>query len=138
MKSGTLDVRARVDVRDDSDLVVARRLVRQLGAAEKLSTAAIEALATAVTELGRNIVVHAGSGTLLFGTATDGVRRGVSVIARDAGPGIDDVARAMRDGYSSGDGLGLGLPSARRLVDEFEIASTLGAGTTVTVTKWRA
>lgn len=130
------DDRERVPIRHASDLVVARRRVRELGAQAGLSDAAIAALATAVTEIAQNIVVHVGSGELLIGVLADSSRRGVVVIARDNGPGIVDIAQAMHDGHSTAAGLGLGLPSAQRLVDEFEIESTIGAGTTITLRKW--
>ncbi len=124
----------RVPIRHDSDLVVARRKVRELGEQQELAEAAIEALATAVTEVARNIVLHAGSGELVI--AASSPRRGVVVMARDGGPGIADLELAMRDGYSTIGGLGLGLPGAQSLVDEFEIISKVGAGTTVTLRKW--
>lgn len=130
-------LRARVCIRDESDLVVARRKVRELGARTGLSGAALEALATAVTEVARNIVIHAGSGELVIeAISTNSPERGLMVIAQDTGPGIADIERAMRDGHSTAGGLGLGLPGARRLVDEFAIESTAGAGTTVTLSKW--
>jgi serine/threonine-protein kinase RsbT len=95
-----------------------------------------EALATAVTEIARNIVVHAWSGEIALGILEQDTRRGVIVTARDAGPGIADLERAMLDGFSTGTGLGYGLPGARRLVDEFEIESKVGVGTMVTLKKW--
>jgi serine/threonine-protein kinase RsbT len=125
-----------VRIRHDVDVVIARRKVRELGAQVGLSEAAIAALATAVTEIAQNIVVHAGGGDLSIHLVTDSSRRGVVVIARDNGPGIVNIAEALHDGHSTGAGLGLGLPSAQRLVDEFEIESTIGAGTTITLRKW--
>src|SRR5258706_14189078 len=115
--------RVCVLIRDESDVVVARRRSRELAAQQGLSEAAAEALATAVTEIARNIVVHAQSGEMLFGALADSARRGVIVTARDAGSGIRDVEQAMQDGYSTRGGLGFGLPGARRLLDEFEIES---------------
>lgn len=126
----------RVPIRDDSDLVVARRRVRELGTQQGLTEAAIEALATATTEVARNIVVHAYGGDLRIDAVEQAGRRGVLVVARDAGPGITDIDRAMHDGYSTAASLGLGLPSAKRLVDEFEIESAVGKGTVVTLRKW--
>jgi serine/threonine-protein kinase RsbT len=125
-----------LSIRHESDVVVARRRVRQLGAEVGLSETAIAALATAVTEITRNMVVHAEGGELRIGTVADSSRRGVVVTASDNGPGIRDIAQAMDDGHSSGTGLGLGLSSARRLVDDFEIESAVGIGTTVTLWKW--
>ena len=136
MERAPVDVRLRVPVHDESDLVVARRRTRELAAQQGLSQAETEALATAVTEIARNILVHAGSGELLFGAGAQASRRGVVVIARDTGPGISHLEQAMQDGFSTRGGLGFGLPGARRLVDEFEVESKAGAGTTVTLRKW--
>jgi serine/threonine-protein kinase RsbT len=123
-------------IRDSSDLVVARRLVRTLGEKQGLAEAAVEALATAMTEIARNIIVHADEGELLIDSVTDEGRRGVVVVGQDVGPGICDVEQAMQDGYSTIASLGFGLPSAKRLVDEFHIQSTVGKGTTITLRKW--
>jgi len=128
----------RVRIGDESDVVVARRHARELAAQQGLSEVAAEALAIAVTEVARNIVVHAGTGEIVLAAARDAGRRGVIVIVLDAGPGIAEIDQAMRDGFSTGAGLGLGLPGARRLVDEFEIESTVGVGTRVTLRKWTA
>jgi serine/threonine-protein kinase RsbT len=129
---------ARLPIREDSDLVVARRTVRTLGEEQGLAEAAVEALVISTTEIARNIIVHAHSGELLIDSIRDGRRRGVVVVARDAGPGIPDVAQAMQDGYSTVGGLGLGLPGAKRLADDFEIQSIVGKGTTITIRKWSA
>jgi serine/threonine-protein kinase RsbT len=94
-------------------------------------------IATAISEIARNIVMFAKRGELTVSVVTENGRTGVTVLARDIGPGIPDVARAVQDGYSTYGGLGLGLPGARRLMDEFEIISEVGKGTTVTMTKWR-
>ncbi len=120
---------------DDSDVALARRRSREAGSAAGLPTTQIEELATAVTEIARNAVVHAGQGELLIEVESD-ERRALIVTVRDQGPGIADVEQALRDGYSTGQGLGLGLPSARRLVDGLELRSELGAGTTVILEKW--
>jgi len=125
---------ARVSIRDEWDLVVARRRTRELGSRHGLSPSAAEALATAVTEIARNIVVHAGSGEILFG-AGDGPEGGVIVTASDTGPGMR-IDEAMQDGFSTRGGLGLGLPGARSLVDHFFIESRVGEGTTITLRKW--
>lgn len=130
------DIPVCVRIRNELDLVVARRHSRELAAQQGLSEAAAEALATAVTEIARNIVVHAGSGEVRFAAIVDAPRRGVIVTARDTGLGIADIEQAMQDGFSTCGGLGFGLPGARRLVDEFEIESKVGAGTTVTLRKW--
>ncbi|HEX3773984.1 MAG TPA: anti-sigma regulatory factor [Polyangiaceae bacterium] len=125
-------------LRDESDVAVARRETRKLAEAQGFSLGAVETLATAVSEIARNVIVHAGTGELVLGLASDRERVGVVVMARDDGPGISNVDEAMRDGFSTRAGLGLGLPSARRLVDDFELQSVPGHGTTVTLRKWMA
>ena len=126
----------QLQLRDEWDVPVARRRARELAETHGLPLSAAEALVTAVSEVARNAVVHAGGGELLLGTRERDGRMAIVAIARDTGPGISNVEDAMRDGYSTGTGLGLGLPSARRLVDEFELRSTIGEGTTVCLQKW--
>jgi len=121
---------------DDSDVAAARRRARELALGSGLPTLAVEELVTAVSEIAHNVVVHAARGELLLAIAGGEERPAVVVIASDDGPGIANIEDAMRDGYSTGRGLGLGLPSARRLVDEFEIRSSPQAGTVVTLRKW--
>jgi serine/threonine-protein kinase RsbT len=125
-----------VHVREEWDVVIARNASREVARRQGLPVPAVEAVATAVSEVARNIVVHAGAGEVAVEAVADGGRRGVRVVARDDAPGIEDVERALQDGYSTGKGLGLGLPSARRLMDEFALDSAAGRGTTVTMTKW--
>jgi serine/threonine-protein kinase RsbT len=93
-------------------------------------------LATAISEIARNITAYAVRGEVLLDVVHDGARRGVRVVASDDGPGIEDLERALQDGYTTGGGLGLGLPGARRLVDEFDIETAPGEGTRVTLVKW--
>ena len=128
--------RFSVHVSHESDVVVARQRVRELAREQGLHAVRAEALAIAVTEIARNIVTHACRGDVVLGTLADESRHAVVVIACDAGPGIADIGQAMADGFSTGGGLGLGLSGARRLVDEFEIESRVGAGTTVTLRQW--
>jgi serine/threonine-protein kinase RsbT len=118
----------------DPDIVAARQAARALAVRAGFSGTDLTLLATAVSEVARNIVRFAGTGEVAVELLAP--RRGIRVIARDAGPGIADVALALTDRYSTTDGLGLGLPGARRLVDEFDITSRVGRGTTVTMTKW--
>ena len=129
---------ATFELRDESDIVAVRQAARKQAAAVGLDNARVEALATAVTEIARNVIVHAGEGTVAFAKCTEGRRAGVLVVARDEGPGIDDLELAMTDGYTTVGTLGLGLPSARRLVDEFHIVSAPGRGTNVVMRKWAA
>ena len=127
----------RVAINTDADLVTARAEGRAM--AERLGFPRPDPtlVATAISELARNIVVHAGRGEIVLQPFEDANRYGVVVIAKDEGPGIRDVEAAIRDDYSGRGGLGLGLPGARRLMDDFEIDSSADGGTTVTMRKWR-
>jgi serine/threonine-protein kinase RsbT len=126
----------RVAVRSDADIVTARQRGRALAQELGFAGSDLTAIATAISELGRNMLMYAGGGEILLGPAQAGTRRGIVVVARDEGPGIPDVELALQDAYSTSNGLGLGLPGARRLMDELEIDSVVGRGTTVTVKKW--
>jgi serine/threonine-protein kinase RsbT len=130
------DDEVHVPVRVDADVVVARQAARELASRLGFSATDLTILATAVSEIARNIVRFADGGEVLSELG-DEPRRGVRVTARDTGPGIADVEQALADGYSTYRGLGLGLPGARRLMDEFAVISELGRGTTVSMTKWR-
>jgi serine/threonine-protein kinase RsbT len=127
----------RVALNTDADLVTARAEGRAM--AERLGFPPPDPtlIATAISEVARNIVVHVGRGEIVLKPFEDANRYGVVVIAKDEGPGIRDVEAAARDQYSGSGGLGLGLPGARRLMDDFEIASSADGGTTVTMRKWR-
>ncbi|HEY1957950.1 MAG TPA: SpoIIE family protein phosphatase [Polyangiaceae bacterium] len=125
-----------IAIREESDVAIVRKGVRERAGATGLDTTRVEALATAASEIARNVVVHAGTGSVSLGECVAGQRKGVLVIARDDGPGIRDVERALLDGYTTAGTLGLGLPSAKRLVDEFQIVSAPGRGTTVVLRKW--
>jgi len=126
----------RIAIASESDIVTARRRGRELAAEGGFSGSDLTVIATAISELARNIVAYARAGEMTLRVVRRGDRSGLIVIARDEGPGIDDVSLVMQDGFSTGRSLGLGLPGAKRLMDEFEIASDLGRGTTVTMTKW--
>lgn len=130
------DDEVRVAVRTDADVVTARAAARELAAKLGFSATDLTVIATAVSEVTRNIVKFADSGEVVLGLLEE-PRTGIRIVARDAGPGIPDVDQALRDGYSTYNGLGLGLPGARRLMDEFAVVSEPGRGTTVTMTKWR-
>jgi serine/threonine-protein kinase RsbT len=127
----------QIVIASDGDIVTARAKARAL--ADRLGFRRIDAteIATAISEVTRNIIVHAGNGEVVLRSAEDDHRRGVVVIARDSGGGIADVDAAMREGYGTKDGLGLGLPGARRLMDDFDIETAPGEGTTVIMKKWR-
>ena len=127
----------QVEVATDADTVEARAAGRSLAAQLGFSRTDATLIATAISEVSRNILVHAGRGVIELHGVYERDRCGVVVVARDSGPGIADLELALQDGWGSPGGLGLGLPGARRLVDDFEIESEVGAGTTVTMTKWR-
>jgi serine/threonine-protein kinase RsbT len=125
------------EVERDADIVPARAGGRALASQMGFSRTDATLIATAISEVARNIVVHAGSGEIVV-RREDGIDRyGLMVEARDSGPGIPDVEAAMEEGYGTKGGLGLGLPGTRRIMDEFEIESEVGRGTTVTMRKWR-
>ena len=126
----------RVPIYGDSDVVVARQRGRALAQGLGFSASELTLIATAISEIARNIVSYARQGEVVLAHVERGSRRGLMVVARDQGPGIPDIARAMEDGYSTSRGLGLGLPGSKRLMDEFEVVSEVGKGTTVTMTKW--
>jgi len=125
-----------IPVKADVDVLTARQRARVLVSGLRFSTSELTLIATAISEVARNIVTYAGRGEIVLRIVQRGPRRGLLVIARDQGPGIADIARAMEDGYSTSRSLGLGLPGSKRLMDEFELASELGKGTEVTMTKW--
>ena len=127
---------ARVAIRTDADVVTARQEARTMGAALGFSSTDLTLLATAISEVARNITTYAGEGEVLLRVLHDGGRAGIEVVASDQGPGITDVELAMQDGYTTGNGLGLGLPGTRRLVDEFELETEPGVGTRIRLVKW--
>jgi len=127
----------RVPMSSDIDLVIARREGRAMAEQLGLSSSEATLVATAISELARNIVNYAKVGEIHVSLVSNGTKRGISVVARDQGPGIADIRLALQAGYSTSGGLGLGLPGVRRIMDEFDIASEPGRGTTITVTKWK-
>jgi serine/threonine-protein kinase RsbT len=126
----------RIAINRDADIVAARQAGRELAAEAGFKGTDLTLIATAISEVARNIVIYAKYGEIAIALLEERDRRGMAVVARDEGPGIADIEKAMRDGFSTGGSLGLGLPGARRLMDEFEIESRLGVGTTVTMRKW--
>lgn len=127
----------RILILCNTDILTARQRGRALAAEMGFPPIDQTFIATAISEMARNIVEHAKRGEVCIGVVEQGNKRGIQVVALDQGPGIADISRAMEDEYSTGPGLGLGLPGAKRLMDEFEIASQIGRGTTVTMRKWR-
>jgi serine/threonine-protein kinase RsbT len=121
----------------DTDIVAARQEGRAMAQRVGFGATELTLVATAISEIARNIVTHAGSGEIAMAIVEAGDRRGVRIVASDEGPGIDDIDQALEDGFTTGAGLGLGLPGARRLMDELTITSAPGKGTTVVMHKWR-
>ena len=126
----------RVKIASSPDIVMARQHGRSMAAQLGFSGSDLTIVATAISELARNIVEHAKSGEIILKSVDGNPKRGIIVIAQDEGPGIPDVARALQDGYTTGKGLGLGLPGSKRLMDEFEISSEVGKGTRIIMKKW--
>jgi len=127
---------ARIAINSDTDIVAARAQGRKLAGQLGFNSTDATVIATAVSEVARNIVQHAGQGQIEFDEVRDQNRVGIRIVARDRGPGIADVEKALQPGYSTSSSLGLGLPGAKRLMDAFDIKSEPGKGTTVTMTKW--
>lgn len=126
----------RLTVASDQDVVRVRQLVRTIAVEVKLSLVDQTKLVTAASELARNTLVYGGGGTVEVDRVNNGRRSGLKIVFADQGPGIPDLDMALTDGYTTGGGLGLGLSGARRLVDEFEITTEVGQGTSITVVKW--
>ncbi len=126
-----------VKVIAERDVVVARNLTRKVASELAFSSTELTLISTAISEIARNIAVYAPPGRITIALVEREGRRGVRIVASDDGPGIADIDRAMQDGFSTGKSLGIGLPGARRLMDDFEIVSSVGSGTTVTMTKWQ-
>lgn len=122
---------------NEADIVASRQIVRQLTQQLKFSLVDQTKMITAASELSRNTLVHGGGGHMRWEVVEDGLRRGLRLHFEDEGPGISDMKLAMTDGWTSGGGMGLGLPGSRRLVNEFEIDSRVGAGTRVSITRWK-
>jgi serine/threonine-protein kinase RsbT len=127
----------RVAINSDQDIVLARQKGRALAIEFGFSAVDATFIATAVSELARNILAYARKGEITLRAVQRSNRKGIQVVASDDGPGIADIHQALRDGFSTSGSLGLGLPGVRRLMDEFGITSQPGQGTTVTVKKWR-
>jgi serine/threonine-protein kinase RsbT len=124
-------------VRSETDIVLVRQAVRKWAAELGFSLVEQTKVVTAASELARNVLVHGGGGSARLEALNSELRRGLRLTFEDQGPGIPDINLALRDGYTTGAGLGLGLSGSRRLVNEFDIQSKVGEGTRVTVTKWK-
>jgi serine/threonine-protein kinase RsbT len=126
----------RVEINVDIDVVTARQEGRSLAAELGFSSSEQVLIATAISEAARNILQYANKGTIKLGIVEEGNKRGILIIAQDSGPGIADIEQALIDGFSSSGSLGLGLPGIRRLMNELEIISEIGKGTTLIMKRW--
>jgi serine/threonine-protein kinase RsbT len=127
----------RLPLHSDEHMVIVRQAVRNLAVGLGFSLVDQTKVVTAASELARNTIKHGGGGAALLETINDGPRRGLRLTFEDDGPGIADIAQAMKDGFTTSGGLGLGLSGAKRLTNEFAISSSPGAGTRVVITKWK-
>jgi serine/threonine-protein kinase RsbT len=137
MISGTVLKTERVPIANSSDVVVVRQRVRAWALELKFSLVDQTKVVTAASELGRNTLEHGGGGSLELSLVENGSRRGIRMRFSDQGPGIPDIDLALKDGYTSGSGLGLGLGGSKRLVHDFEIDSNPGISTTITAIRWK-
>lgn len=128
----------KVPINSERDIVLARQKGRGLATELGFSVGNATLIATAISELARNIVSYAGNGEIVMRVVRDSDRTGITIVASDSGPGIADLTLALRDGFSTSGSLGIGLPGARRLMDEFDINSQPGRGTIIKVTKWKS
>lgn len=127
----------QIRIHSEADIVTARRTGRTMAGSMGFGATDLTMIATAISEVARNMVVYAGSGMILLDDIQGGSKNGIRIVAVDEGPGIPDVEQALRDGFSTGDSLGLGLPGSKRMMDEFELLSERGKGTKVTMVKWK-
>ena len=137
MTTGSALKTETVPIANSSDVVVVRQRVRAWALELKLSLVDQTKIVTAASELGRNTLEHGGGGSMEMSLVENGVKRGIRLCFSDHGPGIPDLDLALKDGFTSGGGLGLGLGGSKRLMHEFEIESKPGSGTTITVIRWK-
>ena len=132
-----MESECKVRIISERDIVVARQKGRALATNLGFSLGNATLIATAISELARNVISYAGEGMIAMNVVYDSKREGLLIVASDEGPGISDIPRALRDGFSTSGSLGIGLPGVRRLMDDFAIDSEPGRGTIITVTKWK-
>jgi serine/threonine-protein kinase RsbT len=126
-----------MSIQSSADVVLVRQSVRQLAVEQGFSLVDQTKIVTAASELARNTLDYGGGGTVKLQALQDGIRRGLRLTFEDQGPGIPDIELALKDGYTTGNGLGMGLSGTKRLVNEFNIVSHVGKGTCVTIIKWK-
>ncbi|MDB6136585.1 MAG: anti-sigma factor RsbT [Verrucomicrobiales bacterium] len=127
----------KLEVSEEQHIVTVRQAVRRMSVEIKLSLVDQTKIITAASELARNLLIYGGGGEVVLELLREGVRQGVRVHFADEGPGIENIELALRDGYTSGGGMGLGLGGAKRLVNEFDLVSAPGKGTHITITRWK-
>lgn len=130
------EVEVCVKIDSPADIVQARQQARALATQAGFSICDSTLITTAISEMTRNILEYASHGEITISLLKNGSKQGVRIVATDQGPGIADISQVMQDGYSSRKGMGIGLPGTKRLMDEFEITSKIGKGTTITMKKW--
>ena len=133
----TVELSGSATLATEQDIVLARQHVRQLCQSLKFSLVDQTKMVTAASELARNTLIHGGGGQMRWNVREEGARRGLALHFEDRGPGIADLRLALSDGWSSGSGMGLGLPGSKRLVNEFDIETAPGQGTRVSIIKWK-
>ena len=132
-----MDSIVEAPLRSEHDIVLARQLVRRKALEIGLSLIDQTKIVTAASELARNALIYGGGGSMTAEVLTSGTRRGLRLAFKDSGPGIPDMDLAMKDGWTSGNGMGMGLSGAKRLVNDFEVVTAVGKGTTVTIARWK-
>lgn len=132
-----MDNLVEAPLRSEHDIVMARQLVRRKAQDIGLSLIDQTKIVTATSELARNALIYGGGGSMTVELLNDGMRRGLRLSFKDSGPGIPDMDLAMKDGWTSGSGMGMGLSGAKRLVNEFDVVTAVGQGTTVTIARWK-
>src|ERR1700744_2496470 len=137
IQTGTVQKTETVPIKSSSDVVIVRQRVRVWATELKFSLVDQTKIVTAASELGRNTLEHGGGGSLELALVVNGIRRGIRLRFSDQGPGIPDVAQALKDGFTTGSGMGLGLGGSKRLMNEFEIEANPGGGTTITAIRWK-
>jgi len=137
MNTTSSPVQGKVSIQSEGDIVLARRTVRESATLAGFRTTDVTRIVTASSEMARNLIKYAGEGVMSWRRIERNGLAGIEIQFVDHGPGIPNVELALQEGYSTGNGLGMGLPGARRLMDELEIQSVAGEGTTITLKKWR-
>ncbi|SDG21332.1 serine/threonine-protein kinase RsbT [Dyadobacter soli] len=127
----------QLSILHDRDVIICRNRIKEVAVKIGMGIVNQTKLITAVSELARNMLIYAGGGNVIVEVVARGREQGVKIVFEDKGPGIQDIAKAMQDGFTTGKSMGMGLPGAKRLVSEFNIESTVGKGTTIKIVKWK-